>query len=853
VFPRLYQFPEPIKEGQRNCTRELLSIRRSMARKKGETKPISRSAAYRHKNGGRKPEQKWEDQKRLTKDEEQNLLASIRMMLQNNGRIHTSEVHTLTTEVLRCRSLDQHDGTVSQQHKPLGKNWPNTFLKTHCEELKIRYTKGLGWLASPADFVATPSDVEQLCSECASITLRLEAVLPRESRGSRKLHTFQYSTVDIESLSCKLCKFVQICARNWNWPTSDKYSLFIHHLDGVVGPALGENKILLSVSIEDQSSKHTYNGWIVPTLLGNGGRNVIEPAWGQPGVTVDFDEMRNWLRFCDQHHLADCRMPELDKIPYFSLIDCATRSIVNAPDQAEFVALSYCWGPPTDSEPNDTGKLPPVAPLVIEDALKVTIALGIPYLWVDRYCNAQSDPSILSTQVQNMGKIYASAYVTIIAAAGVNPDFGLPGVSSRCRKPQVSVKTHGHHLACVPDIEQEIRNCRWSTRGWCYQENLLSKRRLAFTESQIYFQCWNMHCCESTPLCLEKAHTTSLERFRESIQTRRVFPRKGVGKTSDEFAARVQEYLNKDFTKDSDALKAFLGICQAFRELDQPVYHFWGLPIVKGRSMNQIGHSSGESNEFDELHKSFLSSLAWSMSSCKVTSVYLLTRRDMFPTWTWAAWKCLPHFSQKFVTENLYSPSVNFKTYQGQMVGLEQFERTLGPSDCTVLFEPCVYLAGWVTDVRLSQTDSDTESGFQVSWPIPTRRVAIVADAKTAISLRQKISTKLFQVLLLGSESSCGNEEMAPLGSPKEVHAIILQPGPKGTHKRLGVVTWNRLGKPTFDDGGTRMRVTELFEARRIGTQCPCGCVPLDAARFDVYLEHSHHTLEFQKCKIALV
>ncbi len=36
----------------------------------------------------------------------------------------------------------------------------------------------------------------------------------------------------------------------------------------------------------------------------------------------------------------------------------------------------------------------------------------------------------------------------------------------------------------------------WSSRAWTYQEGLLSRRRLLFTESQVYFQCMEMHCWE---------------------------------------------------------------------------------------------------------------------------------------------------------------------------------------------------------------------------------------------------------------------------------------------------------------------------------------------------------------------
>jgi hypothetical protein len=227
-----------------------------------------------------------------------------------------------------------------------------------------------------------------------------------------------------------------------------------------------------------------------------------------------------------------------------------------------------------------------------------------------------------------------------------------------------------------------LRGNTWLSLGMYFRYP--PKRRLVFTESQAYFQCWNMHCCESTPLWLEEAHTKGLKRFKESVHTLRVFPSKGIGKTGNEIGARIQEYIRRNLSQDSDALNAFLRIFQAFRELQHPIYHHWGLPLSKGRSMKQ---------ELEGLHTSFLSSLAWSMSSCDNSSAHLLTRRDMFPSLSWVACKGLSDFSQKSIAENLYSPSVSFRTYRGQLVGLEEFKITLGRRDSTVVFDPCVYLA----------------------------------------------------------------------------------------------------------------------------------------------------------------
>jgi hypothetical protein len=227
----------------------------------------------------------------------------------------------------------------------------------------------------------------------------------------------------------------------------------------------------------------------------------------------------------------------------------------------------------------------------------------------------------------------------------------------------------------------------------------------------------------------------------------------------------------------------------------------------------------------------------------------------MFPSWTWATWKCVPLFSRKSITENLYSPSVSFKTHQGQSLKDERFIRALSSSNGTLVFEPCIYLDEWVTNVHLVQDDSvgKATSGFQVLSPISTHRVAIVSNIKTATSLQKQALKNSFPVLLLGSESIYENNSTVPMDGLKDVHAITMQAGPRHTHTRLGVVSWSRLGMPSYSDGGDVLKVKELVEVRRIIPQCRCGCEPSIVTSSSRYMEGPDHTMEFKKAKIRLV
>jgi len=62
--------------------------------------------------------------------------------------------------------------------------------------------------------------------------------------------------------------------------------------------------------------------------------------------------------------------------------------------------------------------------------------LGYRYLWVDRYCINQGNEEEKADQCGKMDLIYQNADLTIIAAIGDNPTYGLPGVGLRKRKPK---------------------------------------------------------------------------------------------------------------------------------------------------------------------------------------------------------------------------------------------------------------------------------------------------------------------------------------------------------------------------------------------------------------------------------
>jgi hypothetical protein len=133
-----------------------------------------------------------------------------------------------------------------------------------------------------------------------------------------------------------------------------------------------------------------------------------------------------------------------------------------------------------------------------------------------------------------MSTIYRGAQLTIIAAAGEDPTYGLPGVEPCRRFPD-----HGYHevvgstcLSALPltilDGEayfEDISNRVWASRAWTFQEAIFSRRRLLFTGSQVIFSCNTSTRCEwGRELRNDHDGLQGLQWYVEAETHRRIIP-----------------------------------------------------------------------------------------------------------------------------------------------------------------------------------------------------------------------------------------------------------------------------------------------------------------------------------------
>jgi Heterokaryon incompatibility protein (HET) len=356
-------------------------------------------------------------------------------------------------------------------------------------------------------------------------------------------------------------------------------------------------------------------------------------------LLLDYSIVKRWLKYCKTHHKTLCNL-ERDQSINLKLIDCTSLSIVSPSELPSYAALSYVWGRSSISTYTHGRKIIASSlPNVISDAIIVTKELGLNFLWVDKLCIDQNNPETKHDQISHMDFVYRSAEVTIVAAAGEDEDAGLPGVGTRQRRPQPLAQVGGIKIiSSMSHPFHTITNSRWWTRGWTYQEAVLSRRCLVFTEDQVYFECCAMNCFESIQNNLDLTHVKNKSK---SLQ----FMHSGIfsGKRKQAFAAvdleksavgnlvryleHVHQYSSKNLSFEEDALEAFAGITSHLQRARDPIFQAWGVPFWYPR-----GKAAAE------VCKSIVVGLLWRNIPDRDPKSKKPYRRPGFPSWSWAGW-----------------------------------------------------------------------------------------------------------------------------------------------------------------------------------------------------------------------
>ncbi|KAF2669737.1 HET-domain-containing protein [Microthyrium microscopicum] len=269
----------------------------------------------------------------------------------------------------------------------------------------------------------------------------------------------------------------------------------------------------------------------------------------------------------------------------------------------KYAALSYCWGTTpflttTSLNVNDMYDSISISqlPATIQDAIKITRYMKIPYLWIDSLCILQGSDEAAQkdweSESPEMGQLYESAHVTIAAE---NAPSAVTGILHRRPKPVMN-------YAPIPIAEEasdvvylglfEFSNTAIDeplhTRGWTLQE---TKK-----ESRIDTQRSN----STVELHVLPESSTSQDRqigIADDINSR--------------WQSVVEDYSRRHLTKASDKLPAITGLIRIAQRTsgDYSTAGVWASTLPKG--------------------------LLWRHTHNK--SIYISKDEFRAPSWSWAA------------------------------------------------------------------------------------------------------------------------------------------------------------------------------------------------------------------------
>ncbi|KAK3313587.1 heterokaryon incompatibility protein-domain-containing protein [Apodospora peruviana] len=188
--------------------------------------------------------------------------------------------------------------------------------------------------------------------------------------------------------------------------------------------------------------------------------------------------------------------------------------------EIKYIALSYVWGP--DASRHLTTALATLAdhkcrlplkrpPLTIRDAVILARQLQvIRYLWVDSLCIVQDgDPAAKRSELAHISDIYSNAYLTLAVASAAHCDGGF--LSDRAKPLAVARAQNAQYSVSIPSYRYKgrgpaavylrpfpqpsvVKNINYEqeklhTRGWTFQELMLSWRVLIYSSIQPYWRC----------------------------------------------------------------------------------------------------------------------------------------------------------------------------------------------------------------------------------------------------------------------------------------------------------------------------------------------------------------------------
>ncbi|GAW25068.1 putative subtilisin-like serine protease [Rosellinia necatrix] len=313
------------------------------------------------------------------------------------------------------------------------------------------------------------------------------------------------------------------------------------------------------------------------------------------------------------------------------------RLIEPAPGQSAcYFALSHRWGTSkklllTRETLKSLQDGIPVRSLpgTYRDAVQVTGQFGCSFLWIDSLCIFQDDIDAWLAESTKMADIFRQATCVIAAHSANDDNEGFLSANWLSPKRTGATPNYAGFHECVNESNL-------SKRGWVFQERILARRLLHFTDRGLFLEDASgiKTVAREGLICPPGA---SLIDNKLNVED--------ASHSPTQWYRLIERYSHCELTWDIDRLPAIAGLARAFGELTSCGRFLFGL--------------WSESIHFG---------LLW-----RQTSTDTIEMRDAYrsgwrcPTWSWGAWKGSVHFpphlarlqsSVRLVQDKLPTPDI---------------------------------------------------------------------------------------------------------------------------------------------------------------------------------------------------
>lgn len=256
-------------------------------------------------------------------------------------------------------------------------------------------------------------------------------------------------------------------------------------------------------------------------------------------------------------------------------------------ETGKWVALSYCGGADSSITLNSSsfenlrsGQPLSDFPLTLRDAVLVTRALGVRYLWIDCLCIFQDDTNDMAAEASRRSRVYSNAVVTIAATTAETVNDGFLDKREPHFNCSFPWRRHDHPDSVKNDCrtypvffrgdrsplnKERPRDSPWATRGWTLQEELLSKRILYYTKQEMIWQC---HAGTATEPAEEpEPYSTPFSRLKK-LSASSGYPEKSTKSAAATYKLwyeLLEEYVRRHLTSENDRLPAIGAIAESIQ------------------------------------------------------------------------------------------------------------------------------------------------------------------------------------------------------------------------------------------------------------------------------------------------